>query len=71
MSYLKEDNGQNSSTRLMFVIGMSWAMVTSSLFTYMFAWTAAEFILVFTTISGTFIGMKLGQKGIENKKPKS
>jgi len=67
MSYLKENNGQNSSTRLMFVIGMSWAMVTSTLFTYMFGWTAAEFILVFTTISGTFIGMKLGQKGIEKK----
>jgi len=42
-------------------------MVTSTLFTYMFGWTAAEFILVFTTISGTFIGMKLGQKGIEKK----
>lgn len=70
MSFLKENNGQNSSTRLMFVIGMSWAMITSSVFTFMFEWSAAEFILVFTTISGTFIGMKLGQKGIENKSPK-
>lgn len=68
MSYLKENNGQHSSMRLMFVIGMIWAMVTSSLFTFVFKWTAAEFILVFTTISGTFIGMKLGQKGIEKKK---
>lgn len=70
MSYLKEKDGQSSSTRLMFVIGMSWAMITSSLFTYLFKWSAAEFILVFTTISGTFIGLKLGQKGIENKTPK-
>ncbi|MCP4337045.1 MAG: hypothetical protein GY679_04340 [Mycoplasma sp.] len=70
MSYLKENNGQNSSTRLMFIIGMSWAMITSTLFTYMFSWSATEFILVFTTISGTFIGLKLGQKGIENKKAK-
>ena len=70
MSYLKENNGQNSSTRLMFIIGMSWAMITSTVFTFMFEWSAAEFILVFTTISGTFIGLKLGQKGIENKKAK-
>ena len=70
MSYLKENNGQNSSTRLMFIIGLSWAMISSSIFTYMFEWSAAEFILVFTTISGTFIGMKLGAKGIENKSPK-
>lgn len=70
MSYLKEKDGQSSSTRLMFVIGMSWAMLTSTVFTYLFNWSAAEFILVFTTISGTFIGLKLGQKGIENKNPK-
>lgn len=70
MDYLKENNGQHSSTRLMFVIGMIWAMATSSLFTYLFKWSAAEFILVFTTISGTFIGLKLGQKPMENKNSK-
>jgi hypothetical protein len=70
MNYLKDNNGQSSSTRLMFVIGIFWAMITSSIFTFMFEWSAAEFILVFTSTSGTFIGLKLGQKGIENKTPK-
>jgi len=68
--FFKENNGQSSSTRLIFFIGMIWAMVTSCVFTFMFKWSAAEFILVFTTISGTFIGLKLGQKPMEKKKEK-
>lgn len=67
MKYLKDDFGNSSSTRLMFVIGLSWSMVVSTVFTWFFKWSAAEFVLVFTTTNGTFIALKLGQKSMEPK----
>ena len=70
MSYSKEDNGKGSSTRLMFITGMIWAMVTSTLFVFVMDWTAGEFIAVFGSQAGVFIGLKLGQKPMEGKNKK-
>ena len=65
MSYLKEKSGLNSSTRLMFIIGLVWAMTVTTLLTFAMKWSAGEFIAVFTATSGIFIGLKLGQKPME------
>ena len=67
MGFLKENNGQRSSTRVMFVIGMIWAMVMSTVMTFLMDWTAGEFIAVFSAQSGVFVGLKLGQKPMESK----
>lgn len=71
LDFLKEENGQVSSTRVLFFIGMVWAMTTSTVMACMMSWTAGEFIAVFTATSGVFVGLKLGQKPMESKiKPK-
>ena len=56
-----------SSARLIFVLGMLWAMIVSTLLTIFMGWSAGEFIAVFTAQSGVFIGLKLGQKPMEKK----
>jgi hypothetical protein len=67
MSYLKEENGQSSSMRIMFVIGLAWSMLVSTALTYSMQWTAGEFIAVFTATSGIFTGAKIAQKSLETK----
>ena len=69
MKFLQEINGGQSSTRLMFVIGMSWSMIMSSVMTFAFRWSPGEFIAVFTATSGIFVGLKLGQKPMEVRPP--
>lgn len=66
--FFKETGNKNlSSARLIFVIGMIWAMTISTLLTIFMQWSAGEFIAVFTAQSGVFIGLKLGQKPMEKK----
>ena len=65
--FLKEENGQYSSTRVLVFIGMVWAMVTSTTMAFVMKWTAGEFIAVFTATSGMFTGLKLAQKPMETK----
>lgn len=65
---LKETGGGSSSTRLMFIIGLAWAMISSSLFTYIMEWSSTEFISTFIGTSGVFVGLKLGQKPMEKNK---
>lgn len=67
MSYFKESNGQNSSVRLIFVIGMIWSMLISTVVLFATKCTALEFVTVFTATSGVFIALKLGQKPMEVK----
>jgi len=68
MKFLEESSGHKSSTRVMFVIGLSWAMLVTTILTVIMGWSAGEFIAVFTATSGIFIGLKLGQKPMEKKK---
>lgn len=66
-SFLQEDNGNYSSTRLMFIIGLSWSMLFTTFGTFLLKWTPGEIIAVFTAISAVFVALKLGQKPMENK----
>jgi len=63
---LKESSG-TSSTRLMFIIGLIWSMVVTTVLAFVMKWSAGEFIAVFTATSGIFVGLKLGQKPMEKK----
>lgn len=68
--FLQSDKGNYSSARLMFVIGMIWSMIVSTLMVFLMKWTAGEFIAVFTSTSGVFVALKLGQKPMEAKEVK-
>ena len=65
--FFQETNGQSSSTRLIFFVGIIYAMV----FTAFWAFGqspppgAGEVIALFTAMTGVFIGLKLGQKPME------
>lgn len=64
--FLEEKEGVKSSARLIFVSGSYWNM---ALCTFL-AITGAEptmIIAVFSAIEGVLIGIKLGQKNMENK----
>ena len=66
---LSEDSGKRSMTRVVFLIGSIWAMVLTS---YL-AVTGTEpgiLIAVFGSLQGTYVGLKLGQKPMEEKIPK-
>lgn len=61
--------GNTSSARVMFVIGLVYAMVISAVGLLLLKWTSGEFIAVFAATSGVFIGLKLGQKPMEKTPP--
>jgi hypothetical protein len=59
--------GNTSSTRVMFVVGLSWSMLLTSLGAFILKWTPGEIIAVFSALSGVFVALKLVQKPMENK----
>lgn len=62
---IEEAPGVKSSNRLIFLVGMFYSMVIPVLLTIVFKWSAGEFIAVFASLSGVFVGLKLGQKPME------
>jgi len=65
-TFFKEKNGQSSSTRLIFFVGMIYAMC----FTAVYSFTGikpgvGEIVALFSAMTGVFIGLKLGQKPME------
>lgn len=66
-SFLQSDNGNFSSARLMFVTGLAYDMVITALGLFTLGWTMGEGLAFFTGISGVFIGLKLGQKPMEER----
>lgn len=63
---LKESNGQWSSARIMFVIGLLWAMAMTTMLTLFNKQVSIpELIAFFSATSGVFIALKLGQKPME------
>jgi len=66
-NYLQSAAGNNSSTRLMFVIGLCWSILFTTAGAFMLKWTPGECIAVFTATSAVFVALKLGQKPMENK----
>ena len=64
--FLREEGGGYSSTRLVFIVGSIWNMALCS---YL-AFNGAEIpglIALFSAIEGVLIGLKLGQKPMEEK----
>lgn len=64
--FFQEQNGQSSSTRLMFFIGLIYAMTFTAFYTFSGEKpSTGEVIALFTAMTGVFIGLKLGQKPME------
>lgn len=67
--FLQDNNKQFSAMRLIFLLGMSWAMGFTTAWAFGHpATSAAEIIALFSGLSGTFIVLKLGQKPMEKNK---
>jgi hypothetical protein len=65
--FLETQPGNFSSTRLMFVVGLSWSILFTTYGAIALKWTPGEIIAVFSAISAVFVALKLGQKPMENK----
>jgi hypothetical protein len=66
-TFLKEKNGSDSSARLIFVIGSLWNMATSTYLIYK-GTDPALVLAFFSGVEAVLIGLKLGQKPMEEKK---
>jgi hypothetical protein len=65
-TFFKEKNGQSSSTRMIFFIGIIYVMFFTAFYTFSGIKPATgEVIALFTAMTGVFIGLKLGQKPME------
>jgi hypothetical protein len=64
-SFLQSDNGNFSSARLMFVIGLAYDMVITALGLFILEWSSGEAIAFFSAVSAVFVALKLGQKPME------
>jgi len=67
MGYLKEDNGRDSSTRLIFIIGSFWVMLMCSYLVVFTEITPGALVATYGSLEGVLIGLKLGQKPMEQK----
>jgi hypothetical protein len=66
MGFLKEATGGYSSNRLIFIIGSLWTMaITTFLVTSDVETTTV--IAFFAAVEGVWVGLKLGQKQMEQK----
>ena len=66
-NFLQSDNGANSSTRLIFIIGILWAIVYTTIFSFAVKLSVGEIVALFGGISGPFFALKLIQKPMEGK----
>jgi hypothetical protein len=57
--------GNTSSARVMFVLGLVWTILMTSVGLLWLSWAVGEAIAFFTATSGVFVTLKLGQKAIE------
>ena len=64
MSYLRDENGRLSSTRLIFLIGSFWNMAMTSILALNNV-EVASLIAFYSAVQGVLIGLKLGQKPME------
>lgn len=62
--FLKENNGQSSSTRLIFFVGSMWTMAITTYLTFKGS-PIGELIAFFSAVMGVFGAIKLGQKTME------
>jgi hypothetical protein len=66
-TFFKEANGDDSSSRLIFIVGSIWNMAMSS---YMIIKVIDIPVVIafFTAVEAVFVALKLGQKPMESKK---
>jgi hypothetical protein len=66
MGFLKEATGGFSSARLIFIIGSIWNMILT---TYLAIQGVDVPVLIafFSAVEGVWVGLKLGQKPMEQK----
>lgn len=67
VGFLKGADGGYSSTRLIFVIGSLWNMGLCSYLVIFGDIGAGALVATFSAIEGVWVGLKLGQKPMENK----
>ena len=67
--FLYGSDGKQSSTRFIFVFGMLWSMALTTILAFSANLEVGGIIALFTGTSGVFVGLKLGQKPMEGKKP--
>jgi hypothetical protein len=65
--FLQSSPGHFSSARLMFVVGLLWSMVMTTVGLLILRWEVGAACAFFGSTSGTFIALKLGQKTMEGK----
>jgi len=65
--FLKDANGQWSSIRLIFLTGSLWNMIITSIIV-LHNNDVQSSIAFFSAVEGILLGLKLGQKPMENKK---
>ena len=70
MKILQENNGKKSSSRTIFVIGSFWAMAMVTGLAFYSKVQVAELIAFYSAIQGVLVGLKLGQKPMEDKNDK-
>jgi len=68
MGFLKEASGEYSATRLIFMIGSLWSMAICTFLSVSAEMTPGELIATFAALEGVFVGLKLGQKPMEQNK---
>jgi hypothetical protein len=68
MGFLKESNGTDSAARLIFVIGSIWTMLLCTYFAVFSEIQPTTLVIMFSSMEAVWIGLKLGQKPMEQKK---
>jgi hypothetical protein len=66
-NYLKDDNGNESITRIAFVYGLLWSTIFTTVYSFTRVCSVGEIIALWNGLSGVWFGLKLGQKWVENK----
>ena len=66
--FLQSSPGHFSSARLMFVVGLLWSMIMTTIGVITLKWEVGSACAFFGSTSGTFIALKLGQKTMEKPK---
>jgi hypothetical protein len=65
--FLESGPGNKSATRLMFVLGLCWAIAFTTVFSFLTKLSVGEIVALFGGISGPFFALKLIQKPMEQK----
>lgn len=66
-NFLKDDNGNESITRIAFVYGIAWSTIFTTVYAFTRVCSVGEIVALWNGLSGAFFGIKLGQKWVEKK----